>query len=153
MRNLCLFVFVAIALGSPELARAQPFLELVGGEVALAVGATRFGGSCYVNRGNSQFQTNGAESQGLGTKAVISFDEIVDSAIWELRGQAVLTFATATSGTIRFERTSTVPAAIREPAFKNYTQTYQSTTQKLVVSFSIVFPDCTLPVFAVFYAP
>lgn len=147
MRNLCLFVVAAIALGSPGPARAQPFPpdKLLGGEVKLAVGATQFGGSCYVNRGNSQFQRNGA-----GTKAVISFDEIVDSRFWELRGQAVLTFTTATSGTLRFKETSTVPTAIREPSFTNYTQTYNTTSQKLVVTFSIVFPDCTLPVFASF---
>jgi hypothetical protein len=147
MRILCLLGVVAIALGSPGPARAQPFPpdKLLGGEVKLAVGATQFGGSCYVNRGNSQFQRNGA-----GTKAVISFDEIVDSAIWELRGQAVMTFATATSGTLRFKEASTVPAAIREPSFVNYTQTYNTTSQQLIVTFSIVFPDCTLPVFASF---
>ncbi|MGH6847275.1 MAG: hypothetical protein ACREC0_07510 [Methylocella sp.] len=149
MRILCLFVVVALALGSPGPARAQPFPPnaLLGGDVKLAVGAAVFGGSCYVNRGSSQFQRNGA-----GSKAVISFDEIVDSAIWELRGQAIMTFVTATSGTIRFKQTPTVPAAIREPAFKNYTQTYNTVTQELVVSFSIVFPDCTLPVFASFDA-
>lgn len=147
MRILCLFGIVVLALGSPGAARAQavPPDNLLGGEVNLAVGATQFGGSCYVNRGNSQFQRNGASP-----KAVISFDEIVDSAIWDLHGQAVMTFATATSGTIRFKRTSTVPAAIREPSFQNFAQTYDQVGQRLVVTFSIIFPDCTLPVFAVF---
>jgi hypothetical protein len=67
VRNLCLFVVVALALGSPGAARAQAFPpdQLLGGEVKLTVGA---GGSCYVNRGSSQFQRNG-----LGSKAVISF--------------------------------------------------------------------------------
>jgi hypothetical protein len=83
------------------------------------VGAVQFGGSCYVNRGSSTFQRNG-----LGPKAVISFDEIVDSAIWELRGQAVLTFATATSGNIRFKRASAIPPAVDSPPFQNNTQTY-----------------------------
>jgi hypothetical protein len=147
MRILCLFGVVALALGSPGPARAQPFPpdKLLGGEVALAVGATQFGGSCYVNRGNSQFQRSGN-----GSKAAISFDEIVDSAIWELRGQAVLTFATATSGKIRFKQADMAPAKVREPSFTNYTQTYNTVTQELVVTFSIVFPDCTLPVFASF---
>lgn len=105
----------------------------------------QFGGSCYVNRGNSQFQRNGP-----GPKAVISFDEIVDNAIWELRGQAVSTFATATSGTIRFKQVPALPAAVSSPPFLNYTQTYDAVSQRLVVTFSIVFPDCTLPVLAVF---
>jgi hypothetical protein len=34
----------------------------------------------------------------------------------------------------------------------NYAQTYDPVNQRLVVNFSIVFPDCTLPVFAVFEA-
>ncbi len=149
MRILCLLGVVAIALGLPGPALAQPFPpdKLLGGDVKLAVGATQFGGSCYVNRGNSQFQRNGA-----GTKAVISFDEIVDSRIWDLRGQAVMTFATATTGKIRFKQASEIPAAVRDPTFMNYTQTYNATSQELVVTFSIVFPDCTLPVFASFDA-
>lgn len=149
MRNLGLFVVVALALGSAGLAQAQPFPpdKLLGGDVKLAVGAFKFGGSCYVNRGNSQFQRSGAS-----TKAVISFDEIVDSAIWELRGQAVMSFATATSGTLHFKQAPTVPAAVRDPPFMNYAQTYDPVGLRLVVTFSIVFPDCTLPVVAVFNA-
>jgi hypothetical protein len=86
VRNLCLFVVAALALGSPGPARGQAFPpdKLLGGDVRLAVQKVQFGGSCYVNRGSSVFQRNG-----LGPKAVISFDEIVDSAIWEFRGQAV----------------------------------------------------------------
>ncbi len=150
MRNLCLFVVVALALGSPGPARAQAFPpdQLLGGEVKLAVGAVQFGGSCYVNRGSSQFQRNGTSP-----KAVISFEEIVDSAIWELRGQAVLTFTTATSGNILFSRQHMLPPLmVSNPSFQNYAQTYDPVNQRLVVNFSIVFPDCTLPVFAVFEA-
>jgi hypothetical protein len=158
VRNLFLFVVVALALGSlglpgPARAQAVPPDQLFGGEVKLAVGAVQFGGSCYVNRGNSQFQRNG-----LGPKAVISFDEIVDSGSgdsrkWELRGQAVLTFTTATSGNILFSRENMLPPlTVSNPSFQNYAQTYDAVNQRLVVNFSIVFPDCTLPVFAVFVA-
>ncbi|MGC2223228.1 MAG: hypothetical protein WA624_13125 [Methylocella sp.] len=154
MRNLFLFVVVALALGSLGPAQAQLFPpdKLLGGGVKLAVGAANFfGGSCYVNRGSSQFQRNG-----LGPKAVISFDEIVDSGSgdsrkWELRGQAVLTFTTATSGNILFSRENMLPPlTVSNPSFQNYAQTYDPVGLRLVVTFSIVFPDCTVPVFAVF---
>ena len=146
MRNLCLFVVAALALGSPGPARGQAFPpdKLLGGDVRLAVQKVQFGGSCYINRGSSVFQRNG-----LGP---ISFDEIVDSAIWELRGQAVLTIATATSGTIHFKQAAMVPAAVHTPLFVNYTQTYDPVGLRLVVTFSIAFPDCTLTVFAAFDA-
>ena len=149
MRILCLFGVVVLALGSPGPARAQAFPphKLLGGEVRLAVGDVPLAGSCYINRGNSQFQRNGTSS-----KAVISFDEIVDSAIWDLHGQAVMTFATATSGTIRFKQTPTLPLAVSQPSFLNYTQTYDQVIQRLVVSFNIAFPDCSLSVYAVYDA-
>jgi Cell Wall Hydrolase len=70
-----------------------------------------------------------------------------------LRGQAVMSFATATSGTLHFKQAPTVPAAVRDPPFMNYAQTYDPVGLRLVVTFSIVFPDdCTLPVVAVFDA-
>jgi hypothetical protein len=147
MRILCLFVFVALALGLPGPVRAQAFPpdKLLAGDVKLAVPKVKFGGSCYVNRGNSLFQRNGAS-----TKAVISFDEIVARGKWELRRQAVLTFATATSGTIRFKQGEMVPAEVSEPPFVNYNQSYDTVSQRLVVNFNIAFPECTLPVHAVF---
>jgi hypothetical protein len=63
-----------------------------------------------------------------------------------------MSFATATSGTLHFKQAPTVPAAVRDPPFMNYAQTYNTVGQQLVVTFSIVFPDCTLPVVAVFNA-
>jgi hypothetical protein len=78
---------------------------------------------------------------------------VVDSRFWELRGQAVLTFTTATSGNILFSRQHMLPPlTVSNPSFQNYAQTYDPVNQRLVVNFSIVFPDCTLPVFAVFEA-
>jgi hypothetical protein len=146
VRNLCLFVVAALALGSPGPAPGQAFPpdKLLGGDVRLAVQKVQFGGSCYINRGSSVFK---------GMALVQShLTEIVDSAIWELRGQAVLTIATATSGTIHFKQAAMVPAAVHTPLFVNYTQTYDPVGLRLVVTFSIAFPDCTLPVFAVFDA-
>ncbi|MGH6811118.1 MAG: hypothetical protein ACREDM_01825 [Methylocella sp.] len=63
-----------------------------------------------------------------------------------------MTFATATSGQIRFKHVGTAPPAVEAPTFLNYTQTYNTTSQVLVVRFSIAFPDCTLPVEVTFDA-
>lgn len=131
------------------LTRAQTFPsnQLLAGVVARAVGATSFGGSCYVNRGDAFFQRNGLEP-----KAVISFDEITDAGIWDLHGQAIMTFVTPASGFIRFKQAGAAPSAVARPRFNNYSQAYDSAAKRLVVAFRIVFPDCTLPVRAVFDA-
>src|SRR5580704_17651115 len=64
-----------------------------------------------------------------------------------------MTFTTSTSGNILFSRQHMLPPlTVSNPSFVNYAQTYDPVNQRLVVNFSIVFPDCTLPVFAVFEA-
>jgi hypothetical protein len=45
-----------------------------------------------------------------------------------------------------------VTTEIYTPLFVNYTQTYDPVGLRLVVTFSIAFPDCTLTVFAAFDA-
>ncbi|HET6377547.1 MAG TPA: hypothetical protein VFG05_04480 [Methylocella sp.] len=138
-----------LVLGFQGLTRAQtlPPNQLLAGVVAGAVGATGFGGSCYVNRGNAFFQRNGLEP-----KAIISFDDIADAGIWDLHGPAIMTFATPASGFIRFKQTGAAPFSVARPRFNNYSQAYDSAAKRLVVAFRIVFPDCTLPVRAVFDA-
>ena len=139
------FLALAVVLPAQAMAQTYPQDTLIAGEVRLFVGQTQFGGSCYVNRGFSTFQRNAA-----GSKAVISFAEIVDSAVWDLSGQAILTFSTDTSGYVRFKQVPTLPTAVSNPPFANYTQSYDASYQRLVVSFSISFPDCSLSVFAVY---
>lgn len=146
----CRYLAAALlVLGFQGLTRAQtlPPNQLLAGVIAGAVGATSLGGSCYVNRGNAFFQRNGLEP-----KAVISFDEIADGGIWDLHGQAIMTFSTPASGFIRFKQMGAAPLAVARPRFNNYSQAYDSATKRLVVAFRIVFPDCTLPVRAVFDA-
>jgi hypothetical protein len=149
VRNLCLFVVAALALGSPGPARAQalPPDQLLGARSSwpwapfnLAAAAMSIGGVPR-SKGMASVQKPSSHLTRSSTPRSGSFG-----------GKAVLTFATATSGTIRFKRVSAIPPAVDSPPFQNNTQTYDQVGQRLVVTFSIVFPDCTLPVFAVFDA-
>jgi len=83
---------------------------------------------------------------------VISFVEVIyfdGAAYYQLSGQTILTFSDATSGTIRFKQIPAYPELVHNPAFTNYTQTYNAATDQ----FNIGFPNWTLPIFAVFDAP
>jgi hypothetical protein len=149
--------FVVLALSAAALAMLMPapaqsftYGELVAGQVkpAVAYGA---GTWCLVDNGNTLYQISQSN-----TKAVISFAEVIyfdGAAYYQLSGQTILTFSDATSGTIRFKQTPTYPELVHNPAFTNYTQTYNAATDQLIVTFNIGFPNCTLPIFAVFDAP
>jgi len=147
MRSLAgISAVIVLATQFSSLARAQtPPDVLIAGETRQAIGAVNFGASCYLNRGFSTFQRNGSS-----LKAVISFAEIVDQQSFDLSGQAIMTFTSPTTGNIRFKQTPTLPAAVNNPPFSNFSETYNATAQQLVVQFSISFSDCTLPVYAVY---
>lgn len=126
----------------PQLAFAQTVpTTLIAGETSL----TGTLPTCYVGRGFSTFQRNGN-----GSKALISFSEIVDQGLFDLSGQAVLTFSSPTAGDIRFKQTPTFANNVKDPPFSNYVQTYDAANLRLTVNFTIQFPDCNLPVTAVF---
>jgi hypothetical protein len=144
VRRISLVSLLAVVCACWQTAQAEsPLDDLMGGEVQLAVPAVGLGGSCYVNRGFSTFQR-----RGFGKKAVISFTELVDSQVWDLSGQAILTFNTASSGFIKFEKVPTAPTAVSNPPFTNYAQTFDPVARHLVVNFNIIFPDCVLPIVA-----
>jgi hypothetical protein len=108
---------------------------------------------CLVNNGGSLFQINAAD-----TKAVISFSEVIyyDSVAdtyYSLDGQDILFFSSASGGTIRFKQRGSYPLSVNTPAFTDFIQTYNASTDQLTVTFSIVFPNCTLPIVAVYDAP
>jgi hypothetical protein len=108
---------------------------------------------CLVNNGGSLFQINAA-----ATKAVISFSEVIyyDSladTYYSLDGQDILFFSSASGGTIRFKQRGIYPLPVNTPVFTNFTQTYNASTDQLTVTFSVVFPNCTLPIVAVYDAP
>jgi hypothetical protein len=139
-----------LALLVPAPAGSFTFGELVAGQVKPTV-AYGTGTWCLVDNGNALFQI----SQN-NMKAVISLAEVIyfdGATYYQLSGQSILTFSDATSGTIRFKQTPTYPDLVRSPGFINYTQTFNVATDQLIVTFNIGFPNCTLPIFAVFDAP
>jgi hypothetical protein len=149
-----MLALVGAVLGSLIPLRAHSFTygRLVAGQAhtGLAYNGLSW---CFVNNGGSLFQINQA-----GTKAVISFDEIiyydaVENAYYSLDGQDILFFTSSSGGTIRFKQRGVYPLSINSPGFTNFTQTYNASTDQLTVTFSVVFPNCTLPILAVYDAP
>ena len=150
--------FTALALAEavfgllmPTQAQSFTYGGLVGGQVRAALA---YGGGlswCLVDKGNTEFQINQSN-----TKAVISFTEVIyfdGSTYYNLNGQTVLTFNGAADGIIKFKQTPTYPGPVRTPVFTNFVQTYNASTDQLIVTFSVVFPNCTLPIYAVYDAP
>jgi hypothetical protein len=140
----------ALALLVPAPVGSFTFGELVAGQVKPTV-AYGTGTWCLVDNGNTLFQI----SQN-NTKAVISLTEVIyfdGATYYQLSGQSILTLNDATSGTIRFKQTPAYPDLVRNPAFTNFAQTFNAATDQLIVTFNIGFPNCTLPIFAVFDAP
>ena len=151
MRRFAMLAVLAAgcALLTPMQAKSFTYGMLVGGQVkrSLAYG----NGWCLVENGNTQFQINQA-----GSKAVISFAELTyfdGTVYYALNGQALLKFSGVTGGTIHFKQTPTYPAQVNAPSFVNFAQSYSATTDQLIVSFNVLFPNCTLPIYAVYDAP
>jgi hypothetical protein len=91
---------------------------------------------------------------------VISFAEVIyfdGSTYYSLDGQARMTFSSATGGSIHFKQAPTwYPGTVYNATFIDFTQTlglFNPPTDQLIVTFSIVFPNCVLPIYAVYDAP
>lgn len=153
MRRLVVITAVGAAFGSliPVAAESFTYGKLVAGQVQTALvygGGTSW---CLVGDGSTEFQINQAAS-----KAVISFSELTyfdGISYYELNGQTILSFASATGGNLHFKLRPNLPNSVHNPVFTNFTQTYTAPTDQLIVKFNIVFPDCTVPVYAVYDAP
>jgi hypothetical protein len=150
------FVMLALAgavLGSLISTQAQSFTygRLVGGSVRAALAYGSGFSWCLVDNGNTEFQINQSNTRG-----VISFAELVyfdGSTYYSLDGQSKLIFSNSTSGTIHFKQLPTYPNSIQSPVFINFTQTYNAVSDQIFVTFDIVFPNCTLPIYAAYDAP
>jgi hypothetical protein len=159
VRDLKVRRFAVLALAGavcglliPTQVQSFTYGELVAGQVHTGLA---YNGSswCFVNNGGSFFQINQA-----ATKAVISFPEVtyydaVANAYYSLDGQDILTFSSVSNGMIRFKQRGIYPLPVNNPDFTNFSQTYNASTDQLMIAFSIVFPNCTLPILAVFDAP
>ena len=113
MRRFAMLALVGAVLGSLIPLRAHSFTygRLVAGQAhtGLAYNGLSW---CFVNNGGSLFQINQA-----GTKAVISFDELIyyDSNAnqhYSLDGQDILTFTSASDGTIHFKQRGIYPVSV-----------------------------------------
>jgi len=153
VRRFIVFAAVGAALGSviPTAAESFTYGDLVAGQVQRALVYGSGTSWCFVESGGTEFQINQASS-----KAVISFSELTyfDGAnYYDLNGQTILTFSSAAGGNLHFKLKPNLPDAVHNPAFTNFTQTYSAPKDQLVIGFNIVFPTCTLPVYAVYDAP
>jgi len=153
VRRFAALALAGAVLGSLIPTQAQSFTygRLVGGSVRAALAYGSGLSWCLVDNGNTEFQINQNN-----TKAVISFAEVIyfdESTYYALDGQTILAFSSATGGTIHFKQTPRYPEPVHTPAFTNFTQIYDPSTDQLTVTFSIVFPNCTLPIHAAYDAP
>ena len=119
--------------------------NLVSGQISQYIATNATQGKCYIGRGPSTFQRTGA-----ATKAYITFDELWYSGRYDLSGQADLIFTSATSGTIHFKYLPSQLAALPQPSFTGYSQSYNSIGKRLSVYFFIALADCRLLVAATY---
>jgi len=89
-------------------------------------------------------------------KASVAYDSGSSSNAnqhYSLDGQDILTFTSASDGTIHFKQRGIYPVSVNSPVFTDFAQTYNASTDQLTVTFSVVFPNCTLPIMAIYDAP
>ena len=141
--KILLLLVTLAAFATASAARAQvPPGVLITGQVQFAYANNGGTNWCSVKQGASDYQRR-------VTKAVISLPELTyfNGAYFPLDGQARLIFASATGGTVKFKfwgPTATAP-------FSGYSETFNGT--QYIVSFSIAFLGCTLPIVAGFESP
>jgi hypothetical protein len=144
-------------MGGPGAAQVPPTTPLFGtiahtrATQSITAGVTW----CAVDLGTSLFQRAGSGA------ARIAFPEInlslprtlpmTASAVplhFSMAGRAQLQFNTSSSGRIYFDYVTAYPAAIRQPVFSAYSQSYSGGV--LSVRFTIHFPACALPIVAAY---
>lgn len=145
--GLCALAAACAPAATPAVAQTLPNQPIMG------VVAQQTPGACLIKRGPVLFQRKFSAAIARGTKIAILLEEIfagLDSAnlniAYELSGNAVMTFSTATSGNIRFRQLQTAPQNYYNPVFGGYSESFNATTQQMTVRFNILFPNCVLPI-------
>jgi len=153
MRRLLLTIAMTVLPWA--VAQAQiPGKQMVSGQVwpmLVQVDPTNSVGAwCFVGRGLSIF-----EASADGSDAVISLPEVFyfdGAAYYQLSGQTNLSFATPTSGHIKFRFASEYPNVVTFPAFSSYSEAQAEAPNLTLVNFLVNFTNgtnsstCTLPV-------
>jgi hypothetical protein len=153
VHRLLALTAIGAAVGSlfPISAESFTYGKLAAGQVQTALvygGGTSW---CFVNDGSTEFQISQDTS-----KAMISLPELTyfdGTDYFQLNGQTILTFTSSTGGSLHFKLRPNLPGPVHNPMFTNFLQTYNAPTDQLIIRFNIVFPACTLPVYAVYDAP
>ena len=133
---------ISLMAGAPS---ALADFNMTSGQTYLAV-TNGSGKSCYIGRAPSTY------SRVSGSfRALMTFGEIWEGGRYDLSGEALLTFSSATAGRIAFGQQTGVAADFANPIFQGFTETYNATVKTLTVRYSILFPGCTQAVIAVYH--
>ncbi len=137
-----------VAAGEP--AAANPRGELVGGQMFQSIN----GSLCYAARGASTYRRSIA-----GSKAVITFPELAAKTLanptvaYDLSGAARLFFSSPGAGVVNFADLTGLPDSYAKVGFRAYSETYDTAKARLVVTFTLLLPDCPLAIRAVYDNP
>ena len=150
-------VMAGLCLAQPAMAASAPPNTVILGTSAksLVFGANKH--VCSSPGGPAGFQRGVATAGKANPPAIISLTSLVLSGVlpnFSFTGVVVLHFTSATDGVAAFDYNQ-APADIKLPSgrsfpFSNYSQVWTPSVSTLKVNFNILFPDCTLPVRALF---
>ena len=151
MRARSLFLMAAV-LGAAAPAGAAIPSSLFAGTIEQNV-VTTGGLWCGVDSGTSTYLYTASARTAEMSFAALTYSNGSagnTNVAFTLNGQAVLTFSGPRKGNINFIAPSYVPNDIKSATFIAFSQQYDATTRELTVSFKIEFPNCTLPVSAIY---
>jgi len=144
--RLIMALLASLTVAGPGAAQVPPNVLFPGSAYSNLARGTNIW--CAIEPGSSAFQRN-VSGEAKITMPEISYVNYSNSPAvsYQLVGLAVLSFTTATSGTVAFVlATGAAPTSISRPQFTNYTQTYDTSARIVRVTFLIRFPSCSLPV-------
>lgn len=156
-----LLVALAVSLASllfalPSLAQVPPN-TLLAGSMWFSV-VSNGDRACSISAGPSHFKRNGG-----GGPARIAFPELIYASYdttpgttngprnaFAVSGEARMAFTNPTTGKIIFDYNTDYPLDIRQPTFTQYSQTFDSATQQLSLTFVLRIRNCSVRVRGVY---